>query len=249
MASSWFLTNLLAAFLLPPFNLLLLGLLGWLLLGHRNKLGKMLLGISLAGIWLLATPAVSDLLMEGLTPAPHALSGKEADVIVVLGGGRNRDSIEYGGDTLSRFSIERVRYGAWLAKRLHKPLLVTGGTPGGGNLSEGEIMGNALRDEFGVPARWVETRSNNTRENARYSAAMLREAGIRRIYLVTHAWHLARAVPEFEAEGIQVVPAGTGYSLPEARSVFDFLPKAGALNQSNLAMHEWIGLLWYRIRN
>jgi uncharacterized SAM-binding protein YcdF (DUF218 family) len=249
MSISWLLTNFLAAFVLPPLNLLLLGVAGLWMLRRRRPLGTILIGISLAGLWLLSTPFISDALLDSLKPAPVALTSREADAIVIMGGGRNRDSLEYGGDTLNRFSLERVRYGAWLAKRLHKPILVTGGAPDGGTLSEGEILRTTLHDEYGVETKWVEPDSRDTRENARNSAKILHMSGIRRIYLVTHAWHLRRAIPEFEAAGLQVVPAGTGYFLPGDMSPLDFLPNGKALDQSRLAMHEWIGLLWYRIRN
>lgn len=249
MMNSWFLTNFFAAFLLPPLNLLLIGAAGFWLLKRRRKLGRALIGFSLAGVWLLSTPIISAVLLDSLKPAPVALTGREADAIVILGGGSNRNSLEFSGDTLNRFSLERARYGAWLAKRLHKPVLVTGGAPEGGALSEGEIMRATLLDEFGVATKWLEPYASNTRENARNSADILHKAGIRRIYLVTHAWHLRRAIPEFEAAGFKVVPAGTGYFMESDFSSLDFLPNGKALDKSYLAMHEWIGLLWYRIRN
>jgi uncharacterized SAM-binding protein YcdF (DUF218 family) len=115
---------------------------------------------------------------------------------------------------------------------------------------EGDLMRDSLKHEFAIDTvRWVESASDNTRENARRSAQLLRADGIERIYLVTHAWHLARAVPEFSAQGFQVIPAGTGYSLPTPYSALDFLPNGKALQDSWLALHEWLGLLWYRIRN
>ncbi len=249
MSITWLLTNIIAALLLPPMPLLILGLIGLALLKRRRLLGKTLIAGSLAGIWLLSTPLVAGWLLDGLKPPPRELSGSEADAIVILGGGRIADSIEYGGDTLGRFSLERVRYGAWLAKKLDKPILVTGGAPDGG-IPEGEMMRASLEQEFAIKnVRWVENASSNTRENARLSAHLLAADGIERIYLVTHAWHLARAVPEFEAPGLRVIPAGTGYSLPETGNPLSYLPNARALHDSWLAMHEWIGLLWYRIRN
>lgn len=249
MMNSWFLTNFFAAFLLPPLNLLLIGVAGFWLLRRRRKLGRILIGISLAGLWLLSTPLISNALLDSLKPAPVELTGREADAIVILGGGRNHNSLEFGGDTLNRFSLERARYGALLAKRLHKPVLVTGGGPEECALSEGEILSAALRDDYGVETEWIEPYAANTRENARNSADILNKAGIRRIYLVTHSWHLRRAIPEFEAAGLKVVPAGTGYFLGSDYSPLDFLPNGKALDQSYLAMHEWIGLLWYQIRN
>lgn len=245
---TWLLTNFIAAFLLPPLNLLILGGLGLLLLKRRQAWGKALIGLSLGGLWLLATPFVAGHLLDALKPPPQTLDGTEADAIVILGGGTNYDAVEYGGDTVGRSTLERVRYGAWLARKLDKPLLVTGGSPAGGR-PEGQLMRETLEREFDVKVRWVEARSNNTRENAMFSAKLLKMAGIRRIYLVSHAWHLPRALPEFEREGLQVVPAGTGYSLTRGPRPMDFVPSAYGLYDSYLAMHEGIGLVWYRIRN
>ena len=249
MSTSWLITNLIAGLLLPPVSLLILGLIGLAILKRQRAIGRGLIAISLITIWLLSTPWIAGFLLDSLKPAPTALTGKEADAIVILGGGSIKDSIEYGGDTLGRFTLERVRYGAWLAKRLDKPILVTGGAPIGGR-PEAEIMRDSLILEFGVKrVRWVESTSINTRENARYSAHLLKPDGIERIYLVTNAWHLARAIPEFEMLGFKVIPAGTGYSLPQPLVPLDFLPDGKALQNSWLALHEWLGLLWYRIRH
>jgi uncharacterized SAM-binding protein YcdF (DUF218 family) len=249
MSTSWLITNFIAGLLLPPVSLLILGLIGLGVLRRQRAFGRGLIATSLISIWLLSTPLIADFLLDSLKPAPIALTGKEADAIVILGGGSISDSIEYGGDTLGRFTLERVRYGAWLAKRLGKPILVTGGAPMGGR-PEAEMMRDSLIREFGVKhIRWVESVASNTRENARLSARLLKRDNIDRIYLVTNAWHLARAMPEFEMLGFQVTSAGTGYSLPQALAPLDFLPNGKALQDSWLALHEWIGLLWYRMRN
>jgi uncharacterized SAM-binding protein YcdF (DUF218 family) len=247
MSFSWLATNLIAAFLLPPLSLLLLGGAGLLLLGRKPLLGKGLLIASLAGLWLLSTPIVAEQFLLRLMPPYAPLSGRDADAIVILGGGRNRNSVEYGGDTIKNLTLERLRYGALLARRLHKPVLVTGGAPEGDLVPEAYLMRRVLQDEFHVPVRWLEDRSRNTRENARFSAQILRRAGIKRIYLVSHAWHLARAMPEFERTGLMVIPAGTGYKQYGDVELFDFIPDAKALYNSYLASHEWIGLLWYRL--
>lgn len=248
MSLSWLLTNFLAAFLLPPLNLLLLGGFGLVLLKRRRVLGKALIGFSLAALWLLATPYLGGKMLNALSPPARALNGTEADAIVVLGGGTYPNSVEYGGDTVGRFTLERLRYGAWLARKLGKPLLVTGGSPDGGR-PEGQLMRESLEREFGIKVRWVEDRSDTTRENARFSAVLLKKDGIGRIYLVSHAWHLARATPEFERVGLRVVPAGTGYAITRGPQPLDFLPGARGLYDSYLAVHEGIGLVWYRIRN
>lgn len=248
MTTTWLLTNLIAAFLLPPLSLLLLGGLGLMLWRAHPRLSRVLLGVSLALLWLLSTPIVASHFLDSLAPEPQVLNGREADAIVILGGGRIRNSVEYGGDTINRLSQERLRYGAQLARSLSKPVLVTGGSPEGESVSEAQIMAAVLRDEYRIPVRWQEGRSRTTRENALFSAEILHKAGIQRIYLVTHAWHLARAIPEFERVGIKVTPAGTGYRLEGESKLFDYIPNAQSLLQSYLASHEWIGRLWYRLQ-
>jgi uncharacterized SAM-binding protein YcdF (DUF218 family) len=248
MSPSWLITNFIAAFLLPPLSLLLIAGAGLWYLRRRPLLGKTLIAFSLALLWLLATPVVADRLLALLDPVSQPITGAEADAIVILSGGTYANSVEYGGDTVNRFTLERIRYGAWLARRIGKPILVSGGAPMAG-LAEGQLMRTVLESEFAVPVRWVEDRSLNTRENARFSAEILREAGIQRIFLVSHAWHLKRAVPEFEGEGLLVIPAGTDYFRHGTVLPMDWLPNAKALFNSYLAMHEGIGLIWYRIRN
>ena len=249
MSIAWLATNILAQFLLPPLSLLLLigsGLI--LLFWQRPTAGKLLIGLGLAGLWALSLPLTAGRLLDSLKPPPLSFFGNEAEAIVILGGGRQHNAIEYGSDTPNRLTLERLRYGAKLARQFRKPVLVTGGAPDGGT-PEAQTMAAALLSDYGIKARWIEDRALNTRENARYSADILAKAGIKRIYLVTHAWHLARAVPEFQAAGLEVVPAGTGYFHPAGGSPLDYLPRAQALFESSLALHEWIGLVWYKSHN
>lgn len=249
MQGAWLFTHLVAGLLLPPLNLLLLGAVGYGQLRRRPRLGRGLIGIALLGLWLLCTPFVAQRLLATLEIPYRPITGDEAEAIVILGGGLHPDAMEYGGGaTLHARTLERVRYGAWLYRKIGKPILVTGGAPEGDE-PEGRVMREVLEREFGVPVTWVEERSDNTRENARFSAGILRQAGIGRIYLVSHVWHLPRAIQEFERAGLAVVPAGTGYQPVGEIRPLDFLPNASALGTSYYACHEWVGLLWYRLRD
>jgi len=250
--SSWLVTNLVATAFLPP-TVLILGLVAGLLLLRRHRHSAVfLLILSTVALYILSMPLTGRGLLTTLQP-PSPVTAEQltdVDAIVVLGGGRRRDAAEYGGrDTLSRLSFERLRYGVHQYRASHKPLLVTGGMPGGGTSSEGELMRDSLVTEYGITPRWVETASNTTWDNARLSAALLSSAHVRRIALVTHAWHLRRAVPLFEAQGLAVVPAGVNFSDTIIRSPFDLLPAAGGLRDSYFALHEWIGVLWYKLRS
>ena len=249
MSIPWLVTNLLAGFLLPPLSLIVLIGTGFILLFWRHHTaGRVLIGLGLVGLWCLSLPVVADLLLDSLKPPAIDLNGKEADAIVILGGDRQRNAAEYGGDIPSRYTLERLRYGARLAHRFHKPVLVTGGAPEGGQ-AEAQIMASVLSSDYGIKPRWIEDRALNTRDSARYTADTLDRAHIRRIYLVTHAWHLARAVPAFQATGLEVVPAGTGYVHVTDGTPLDYLPRAKALLESELAIHEWIGVYWYKLNS
>jgi uncharacterized SAM-binding protein YcdF (DUF218 family) len=80
------------------------------------------------------------------------------------------------------------------------------------------------------------------------SVPRLRQAGVERIVLVSHAWHLRRAVPQFEGHGLDVIPAGTQFSDSRIDSYLSLLPSALGLRDSYFALHEWLGILWYKLR-
>ncbi|MBM3978013.1 MAG: YdcF family protein [Planctomycetes bacterium] len=170
-----------------------------------------------------------------------------ADAIVVLGAESEAYAPEYGGATLGAFSLERTRYAAALARRTRVPVLCSGRAARDGERSVADLMADAL-GEWGIEARWIEPCSTNTRENAERSAVLLQTANVRRIMLVSHAWHLARAVPEFERLGFEVVPAPTAFAGGTPLRALDFLPSAKGLRQSQLALHEWLGRAWYALR-
>jgi uncharacterized SAM-binding protein YcdF (DUF218 family) len=161
-----------------------------------------------------------------------------AQAIVVLGGGTRRNAPEYGGDTLGRLTLERVRYGALVAKATKLPVLVSGGRLSGAMQSEATLMSDALEHEYGVPVRWREPRSRNTHENAQRSAAVLKPDGVTRVVLVAHAIDMPRAAAEFAVAGIDVIPAATG--LPSSRPIvaWDWLPSLYALQDSRDALYE-----------
>lgn len=172
-----------------------------------------------------------------------------ADAIVVLCGGKRIGSAEYGGDTLNGISLERLRYAAHLHRTSGLPILATGGKPTGGTLAEGRIMQHVLQSEYGIPTRWVEDAALTTWDNARLSAQQLKQSQVQRIVLVTHAWHLRRAVPLFEAHGLTVIPAGIQFSSTRLDSILDCLPTTTGLRDSTFALHEWLGIMWYKLRS
>jgi uncharacterized SAM-binding protein YcdF (DUF218 family) len=247
----WFITNLIAAFLLPPLSILLLLALDIVLLYRRHKLAKKLLLAAFGLLWIVSTPYFADgalHLLEAQT-TPLNISRQDAGAIVILGGGTYFHAPEYAGqDTVSGATLVRLRYGAALQRETGKPILVTGGKPLGNSVSEAQQMRIALEQDFRVPVRWTEEESDNTFENARNSFRMLQQANIRKIYLVTHAWHMPRSAGIFRRAGFEVVEAPTAYTTRYRTDLLSFLPQAASLNDSRNFVHEVIGLLWYRLK-
>ena len=251
--TTWLLSNLLAAALLPPLNFLLLAALGWMLLKRSPRLGKSLVTSSFALLYLLSSPLVADyllgLLEKNIKPV-QVDDMQRAQAIVILGGGVYRDAPEYGRDSAGALTLARLQYGAHLQRKTGLPILVTGGNPDGG-LAEAHIMRQTLVDQFNVPVKWIEARAFNTAQNARYSAEILLPEGIKKVLVVSHAWHLPRARYAFEKVGMEFLPAPTRFTKQHqpgaAYSPFDFIPNARALEKSYFALHELIGIVWYRL--
>lgn len=251
MSSAWLLVNAVSALLLPPLNLLLLCAVGVLLHRRWPRLGAsvallslaVLLGLSThAGVRLLARP------LENRIPALDLAQAADAQAIVVLGGGRRRNAPEYGDQDVPRPNVlARLRYAARLQRQTGLPVLVSGGRPEGAAESEAALMARVLREDFQAGVRWMEEESDNTAQNARFSAALLQQARMTRVLLVTDALHMPRSQQIFEQAGLEVRAAPTNYIGQGALHPADFIPNAGALRDSHYALHEWIGLFWYRI--
>jgi uncharacterized SAM-binding protein YcdF (DUF218 family) len=251
MSSAWLLTNALAALLLPPLNLLILCAAGILVRRRLPRAGTAIALLSLALLVMLSTNAGARLLispLEAMTPPLISPASARAQAIVVLGGGRRRNAPEYQSQDVPRATVlARLRYAARLHRQTGLPMLVTGGSPEAYADSEAELMARVLTDDFNTPARWVEGDSDNTAQNAQYSTAILRQAGVSRILLVTDALHMPRSERIFNQAGLDVTAAPTNYLGQGALIAADLIPGGGALSDSHFAMHEWIGLLWYRM--
>ena len=205
-------------------------------------MGRALVGIGTLTLLVLSIPAVAWLLLCAVESGPPLVQeqARTAQAIVIPGGGSRRGALEYGGDTLARLTLERVRYGARIARQTGLPILVTGGSVSGGT-PEGMLMREALESEYGQPVRWVESESRTTHENAQRSAALLRAEGVTRILLVMHAFDMRRAAAEFEAAGLSVIAAPTGLAGTAPDNVLDFLPSISGLQGSYYALYEILG--------
>lgn len=241
--------------LLPPANLIVLIVLGYLL---RRRFPRTGAAFSSAGVLLLVLFSCgfgAMLLMrplEDMTAPLTRLDNTGAQAIVVLGAGSLYQSPEYGrADIPDEVALMRLRYAAHLQHATSLPVLVSGGnaSPDGTQQAKALGMARALREDFRTPVQWVEPSSEDTAQNALYSARILRAAGVQRILLVTHAMHMPRARAAFRRAGLEVVEAPTAfYSRGRPASLLALVPSAAGMYRSYYAAHEWIGLIWYRLR-
>lgn len=250
MPFRYFIKNL----LLPPGIFLLFLFFAWWLRRSRPRMARALFVIGFVGMLAMTLPVVvqwSARGIETLPPLPQdqwATLAQRADAIVVLGSGRERNDPTWGGDIPTGVALERMRFAARLSKASGLPILTTGGLHYGEPPSEAAIMADSLRDDFGVNVRWQEGESRTTWENASMTAAILLPQGIKRVVVVTQAWHMPRSVWSFEKAGFSVVPAPVGFlSVANARPFGGWLPESKAVWQSGQLLNEAAGLIGYRL--
>jgi uncharacterized SAM-binding protein YcdF (DUF218 family) len=232
------LKTLLRELALPPTSLLLLGFLGLWLAQRRPRLSRTLLTIVCVSLWLLCTPRFAHVLALAVPhyPALDLRTAPRAQAIVILGGGGQRARApEYRGPAPGAVLLERLSYGAWLARQTGLPVLVSG------YQIEAAAMRAALERNFQITPRWYDDAAYDTFQNAHDSARLLQADGIHRVLLVSHATHLWRAAHEFMAAGIEVVPAPVDVRGEPDPGWLAWLPDPEALRRSRIALYELLG--------
>jgi uncharacterized SAM-binding protein YcdF (DUF218 family) len=242
--------SVLVSVLLPPFVFVLLIGVGLLFLERRPRSSKLLLLSSLTLLTLCAMPVFADLLLRGLEtnlpvtpPAAHPPAA-----IIVLGGDMQRSEDDIDGAHLGLLSLERVRMAARLAQRTNLPILVSGGVVQSDRPPVAELMATTLERDFHLKPVWVESKSATTWENATLSASILQAQGITSVYVVTHAWHMRRALMAFAHTGLTVTAVPVSKPGPFEVKLGGFIPTVSTWQYSYYALHEWIGGLWYEFR-
>jgi len=250
----------LGALLLPPVPFLVLTLLGARLLLPRRGLGWLLILTSVALMWLSACTGAARGVAQMLLPPATALSfdrvrelrtevqAKRPVAIVVLGAGVEPFAPEYGVSSLQDESMARLRYGLWLARQTGAPVAFSGGTGWGQSEStpEARVAARIAGEDFNRPIRWVEEDSRDTRENAARTVALLQQSGVTRIVLVTHGYHMRRALRAFsEAAGpdLEVEAAPMGLARKLTMPALDWIPSGRGFAQMRHTLREAAGAL------
>ena len=245
-----------SALLIPPLNLIPLGLGGVIASRRWPRLGFGVAAAAMLGLFVLSTPLASGLLFGGLERGlPTALASPGNDppeAIVILGGdasyGKRLGGLDPGSG-IGELTLDRIRGGAQLYQRTGLPVLVSGGKLDDDAEPIAIQMAAALRDEFATPVKWIEPNSADTWQNAQYSAAILRHDNIHSVFVVTHSWHMRRAMIAFARTGLTAIPVPLRLSRQPDFDLGELVPHMTALIDSYYGLHEWIGCAYYALRS
>jgi uncharacterized SAM-binding protein YcdF (DUF218 family) len=263
----FFLSKFLPVFIFPlGLACVLLGLA--LMVRRRSRWQTWIIVLALALLWLGSNRIVTMLLLRSLEwqhlPGSTSLvSGPQADVIVVLGGGERPKAFPRPTSELNEAG-DRLLYAAQLYRQGAAPyILVSGGKAAW--VSSASVPGAESMAEIltlmGVPdeALWLEPASRNTYENALETKAILESRGIKSVLLVTSAMHMPRAYAVFAKTGLEVAPAPTDFHVTQEDwayytqpnvviQLFNLMPTAESLDATTRVLKEYVGIFVYKLR-
>ncbi|MEP1473101.1 MAG: YdcF family protein [Halieaceae bacterium] len=247
---SFELTKILSLLVYPlsqSLVILLLALLARLFGGTRSV--TILLLVAIGWLYTCSTAYVADALMASLEseyPARTVSKVDKAEAIVVLGGATNGTT---HGNRLADMNGQgdRLLHAVELYKARKAPLIILSGGSRSWEAPESVLMAEILQ-LMGIPEEAIieERVSRNTLQNARYTNEVLAKNGIKRVILVTSAFHMRRAETMFRLQGIEIVPSATDYQVVHAPPVVaKWLPRVEDLQRTTYALREYIGFWVY----
>jgi len=242
------LVKFLQSFLLPSvfsFILMFSGLI--FLLVRKKKIGKILLILGVTFYYLFSITPVSDFLISLLEnqyqyPAEEQIGS--IDIVVVLSGGvKNRKlplPSALGDSTLFRLNEALKIY----FSKKEKPLIIVSGTSPIDRLAKESLFGAKFLESFDIPEDKIvwEVMSGNTFQHAKEVKKII---GNKSFLLITSAYHMPRAIKTFQKTGLDPIALPTDYQYENFYNILSFLPQADNLKKSNLAFHEYFGILFY----
>jgi len=237
-------------FLVPPGLFIVLLILLSLSLLFKKQWRTGLITFIIAGsMWLLSIAPVTDRMLRGLEEGFSIPEHPQGDVIILLGGGINEGVADLSGvGAPSDESLSRIVTAVRLQRSLNLPVIVSAGQALREKKAEAPIVKRYLVD-LGVPEAKIiiEAKSGNTYENAKYSKDICEKMGYQHPILVTSAYHMRRALASFEKMGLKVLSHPAGFITRANRKYLwvDYLP--GEFKAATIAIHEYVGLLFYRL--
>ena len=248
------LKKIVAPFFLPTSLIFLSLLLGVCLLWFtsRKKIGKSLVTVSFLIMALCSYGTIPSFLLRGLEkqyqPLLSVRNHLDVPWVVVLGGGLSPDSDLPGHDQLTSSSLSRLIEGIRIHRQIPGSRLLLSGGAVFGTVSEAEVMAEAAVS-LGTDrqALYLDAHSKDSKDQAREVKKIVGSKGF---ILVTTAAHMPRVMALFKKQGLVPIPAPTGFQIKKRQDISPslFFPSADNLRKAKYAIHEYLGLIWAKLR-
>jgi len=238
----FFLKKFFTSLILPP-GILIVIFLFIFVVEKKRKFVRIIAIFSALFIYFISIGPVKDLILYPLESNYTAPEKLNADAIVILGGG------SYSSGFLTEDTMNRVMGGYMVYKKTKLPVIVSGGAIEE-NFSDSKAMAEILK-EFGVEENKLieENKSRDTSQNALYVAQICKQRDFKKIILITSAYHMKRALKNFEKTGLQVLPYPADFKRYGHYNIYSFLPNSGNFSVSSKAIKEYIALLVFLIKD
>lgn len=244
---------------LPLFWLLLIAALAFYWRG-KKRIARLLLGLTLLWLYLISTPFLPDKLMASLEnqyPPVKITMGKDVSVnskdtmvhILVLGSGYTFDNRLSYCAQLNTTGLARLTEGIRLHRLLPGSKLIFSGYAGNQPLPQAVVTALAAQ-ELGIDSSITATISEpwNTKSEA---AEYLKRFGTAyKLYLVTDAAHMPRAISHFRNTGLNPIPAPTNFNIRHnniSHNYTDFFPSSGNIRYMEIVFQEYLGMIWAKM--
>ncbi len=256
------LKKIISAFLNPlPFSLIFsfLGLY-FLWFTNKQKAGKIIVSVGLVILTLFSYPVVTDVLLRPLERKYDTFEIESSSVVsetvdkpvikfvVVLGGGHTSDPALPLLSQMNTHPVVRLMEGIRIYRKFPGSRLLLSGGGAFDSVSEAEVMARVTR-EMGIPDRDIilESKSKDTRDEALFIKPMV---GNEPFVLVTTASHIPRSMALFKKLDMNPIASPVGHIVKDGQrlSHYSFFPSPGNLRNAEMAIHEYIGMTWAKLR-
>lgn len=247
------LKKLISSFLLPLSIGLTIALLGLIAVSftRRERLGRWLIGIGLCWIWLVSFKPFANTLAEPLEAQYPPYQGQVVEYVVVMGHGHIVNPNLPTSSQLYPTAITRLVEGIRIYRLNAGSKLLLNGATLSTPIAHAEMMAS-LAMELGVPRRDIvlNTTAVDTVSETKGIQQIVQNAPFA---VVTSATHMPRTMGMLEKLALKPIPAPTGHVVKTSLGGQDLsiriAPRADELNKTELALHEYLGLLWAKLRH